>query len=57
MESYKAFLERINSFEKPVMSMGEDYFNPSESVRRKVNLQNKFNSYFGDTVVFDLWSN
>ena len=54
MESYKNFLDRINSFEKKEMYLGDNYFNVSASISQKVDKNNKFQPFYGDTVVFNL---
>lgn len=54
MESYIEFLNRINSFETSKMSLYCDNFVPNSSVALKVNENNSFSSFYGDTVVFDL---
>lgn len=54
MEQYQAFLNRISSFELTVLSLGEGDFIPSASVKSKVREDNRFSSFYGDTVVFDL---
>jgi hypothetical protein len=37
METYREFLERINSFEKSELDMGEGYIQVSPSVAKKVD--------------------
>ncbi len=54
MENYFEFIERVNSFEVPTLDIDVDHFEPSESVRKKVGLANRFSQFFGDTIVFDL---
>lgn len=54
MESYNEFLERINSFEKPEMSLGDGDFTVNPSLKNKVNSNNGLKAFYGDTVVFDL---
>lgn len=54
METFLQFTDRINSFEKPEMSLGDEYFSVSPSLERKVNTDNSFKNFYGDTVVFDL---
>ena len=54
METYFEFLNRINSFEKREMSLGGGAFKVSPSVALKVNGDNTFKSFYGDTTVFDL---
>ena len=54
MEQYQEFLNRISSFELPVLSLGEGDFIPSASVKSKVREDNRFSAFYGDTVVFDL---
>ena len=57
MENYKEFLNRINSFEKKETSFGDEYFNGNPSIAHKVNADNSFKEFYGDTVVFDLDEN
>lgn len=54
MESYEQFLERINSFEKLDFSLNEEIFIPDFSIYSKVNTNNEFCRFYGDTTVFDL---
>lgn len=54
MESYNDFLNRINQFETGEVFYGNDYFNPNPSVHQKVNPDNTFKAFFGDTIVFNL---
>ena len=54
MESYSEFLERIGSFEVPELGINVNNFTPSNSVLQKVDENNRFSPFFGDTVVFDL---
>ena len=54
MESYQTFLNRIDSFEKPELILGDGYFSVNPSVERKVCEDNSFRGFYGDTVVFDL---
>lgn len=52
METYVEFLNRINSFEKKELVLGERF--EWTSLSKKVNADNSFRSFFGDTVVFSL---
>lgn len=54
METYQEFLNRINSFEKSEAFFGEGRFKSNPSLAKKVNPDNSFRDFFGDTVVFDL---
>ena len=54
METFKEFLNRINSFEKLNFSLEQKYFIPDYSIKSKVNDKNEFENFYGDTVVFDL---
>ncbi|MDE6028719.1 MAG: hypothetical protein K2F90_00150 [Clostridiales bacterium] len=54
METFKEFLDRINSFQKKELNLGDNDFAVSQSVAHKVNADNTFKSFYGDTVVFDL---
>ncbi len=54
METYKEFLDRINSFEKSEIDLGNDYFKGNPSIALKVNEDNSFRPFYGDTVVFNL---
>ena len=54
MESYRDFLDRINSFEKRDVSFGNDYFMGNPSISQKVDKNNRFQSFYGDTIVFNL---
>lgn len=54
METYKEFLDRINSFEKSEIDLGNGYFKGNPSIALKVNENNSFRPFYGDTVVFNL---
>ena len=54
METYKEFLDRINSFEKSEIYLGDDYFRGNPSIALKVDEDNSFRPFYGDTVVFNL---
>lgn len=54
MESYNEFLDRINSFQNPVLNLGDGDFEVNPSLKNKVDTNNKLKPFFGDTVVFDL---
>ena len=54
MESFQDFLNRINSFEKRELALGEGYFQRSGTIPLKVDENNEFRSFYGDTVVFNL---
>lgn len=54
METYSEFLERINSFEKKQMCLGDKHFDCNPSMSHKVDKNNTFKSFYGDTVVFEL---
>lgn len=54
METYQEFLYRINSFQKEKLELYSDCFHPNLSVQNKVNEDNSFKTFYGDTVVFDL---
>jgi len=53
-ESYREFLERISEYQKKEFSIGTEQFKLSDSVLKKVNADNTFADFYGDTVVFDL---
>ena len=54
MENYKDFLFRINSLSKSGLFSDEQHLLPSKSIFRKVDNNNHFRDFFGDTIVFDL---
>lgn len=54
METYHEFSDRINAFEKRELCLGDKDFTVSQSVAHKVNDDNTFKSFYGDTVVFEL---
>lgn len=54
MESYREFLDRINSFEKKDVSFGDTYFVGNPSIAQKVDVNNAFREFYGDTIVFNL---
>ena len=53
METYQEFLNRINSFEHDFDLSRED-FHPKQAVLDKVDEQNHFKPFYGDTTVFVL---
>lgn len=54
METYQEFLDRINSFEKREINYGSQYFRGNSSISLKVDKDNTFKHFYGDTVVFAL---
>lgn len=54
METYQEFLNRIHSFEKSDIYYGNDYFFGNSKIAEKVNRDNTFKDFYGDTIVFDL---
>lgn len=54
METFKEFSDRILSFQKKELNLGGNNFTVSQSVAQKVNEDNTFKDFYGDTVVFDL---
>ena len=54
METYRDFLDRINSFQKSEIDFGNEYFLGNLSIAQKVNKENVFRAFYGDTVVFNL---
>lgn len=54
METYQEFSDRINSFEKKEITFGDSYFKGNPSIAQKVNAENLFQNFYGDTVVFEL---
>ena len=54
METYREFLDRINTFEKKQPEFGATPFTVNSSLTQKVGIDNKFKPFYGDTVVFDL---
>ncbi|MBP3610814.1 MAG: hypothetical protein J6J42_10835 [Lachnospiraceae bacterium] len=54
MENYQNFLHRINSFETMEMNLGTEKFVGNPSLVKKVNTNNEFRPFYGDTVVFHL---
>lgn len=53
MENYNNFLNRI-SYQQTELQIGEGFFKPDNRVYEKVNPDNTFKPFYGDTVVFDL---
>ena len=51
MESYNEFLNRVNAFETQSFGIALEDFKPSNSVFQKVDSNNRFAHFFGDTVV------
>ena len=54
METYREFLDRINSFEKKEINFGNKFFEGNPSILQKVSKENKFRNFYGDTIVFTL---
>lgn len=54
METYKEFLDRINSFEMREWSFEQGDFKGNPSLIKKVKSDNSFRDFYGDTVVFHL---
>ncbi len=54
METYSQFLERINSFETKETSFGDYYVRTNNSLLSKVDENNQYADFYGDTVVFNL---
>lgn len=54
METYREFLNRIDSFEKKSCSFATGDFKGNPSLEKKVHSNNTFRPFYGDTVVFDL---
>lgn len=54
METYQEFLDRIHSFEKKEISFGNSYFKGNPSLSQKIDKENNFQNFYGDTVVFAL---
>lgn len=54
METFKEFSDRINSFQKKELDLGGKDFAVNPSLLHKVNADNTFKDFYGDTVVFDL---
>ena len=53
MESYHDFSRRI-SYQQAELQLGEGRFVPDGRVHGKVNRDNRFKPFYGDTVIFDL---
>lgn len=53
-ESYDEFLNRIFSYEHKTLDLGSGYFKANDAVNEKVDENNRFKRFYGDTVVFDL---
>ena len=54
METYGQFLDRISSFEKKETDFGNGYVGTNTSLTLKVDENNQFKDFYGDTVVFNL---
>lgn len=54
METYQEFLDRISSFEAKKIDYGKQYFKGNPSISQKVDKDNIFRSFYGDTIVFEL---
>lgn len=54
METFREFLDRINSFEKKVITFDNENFKCNPSLMQKVDKNNAFRNFYGDTVVFTI---
>lgn len=54
METYPEFLVRIDSFEQKELHYGNSYFKGNPSIAKKVDRDNSFGDFYGDTIVFAL---
>ena len=54
METYQEFLDRIDAFEKKEIKYGDGHFKGNLSIAQKVDKDNTFRNFYGDTVVFAL---
>lgn len=54
METYQEFLDRINSFEKKELKYENKYFKGNPSILQKVDKDNSFRKFYGDTIAFAL---
>lgn len=54
METYQEFLDRISSFQKKELTFGNNYFKGNPSISQKVDSNNMFRNFYGDTIVFEL---
>ena len=54
METYEEFLARINSFETGELCFESDEFKGNPSLKKKLNQDNTFRDFFGDTIAFGL---
>lgn len=54
METYPEFLVRIDSFEQKEIHYGNSYFKGNPSIAQKVDRDNSFRDFYGDTIVFAL---
>lgn len=53
MECFDDFLKRI-SYQQAELQLGDGLFKPDKRVYEKVNQDNGFKPFYGDTIVFDL---
>ena len=54
MEAYESFMSRIESFETREMNIWGNNFESNPSLMKKVDEDNKFCAFYGDTIVFNL---
>ncbi len=54
MEEYNEFLSRINKSIKKEFCIEKNFFYPNQSLEAKVNKNNCFKEFYGDTTTFDL---
>ncbi|MBP3854777.1 MAG: hypothetical protein IK990_04060 [Ruminiclostridium sp.] len=54
MEKYSELIDRISAFEKKELFLGNGDFTVNPSVAAKVGEDNRFGSFYGDTIVFRL---
>lgn len=54
MKEYNEFLSRINRFTKKEFYIDRNFFYPNQLLEAKVNKNNCFREFYGDTTTFDL---
>lgn len=54
MKDYNEYSDWLDSFEQRELLIGDEYFPTNSSVAQKVDEQNRFKEFFGDTIVFGL---
>lgn len=54
MADREAYLSRISSYVKPDFELKREFFKADKSLKQKIDKNNWFKEFYGDTIVFDM---